>query len=273
MGVGLSWRYLLGTEIGTSHARAGTPCQDEVAVSVERTADGGPVLAMFVCDGAGSASEGGTGAELAVEASLRLLSERSAAGALDFDEQLAQDLISAARNKVEEHALRAGLKPRDYACTYLALLSEDSLGTIVIQLGDGGVVVDLGRGLVCLTQPMNGEYANSTCFLTDVDASTLVQIQCVQARIERAAVFTDGLQSLGVDQATNTPHAPFFRPFFEALESTEMPPDAKHPLQGALTRFLRSDLVNARTDDDKSIALAIWQPNPSHEGIGEVPCL
>lgn len=258
MGLGLSWNYIFGNEVGTSHVRAGTRCQDEVAVAVDRTAEGRDVLAIFVCDGAGSAAEGGTGAELAVQASLDFLAEHAPRLDFELSDGLARALLGTARKAIDERGVQSETAVREYACTYLAVLSVDSLGTIVIQLGDGGIVVDFGEGLGCLTEPMNGEYANSTRFLTEAGYLELAQIRCVETRVHRAAIFTDGLQSLGIDQATNTPHEPFFRPFFGALESTPVPKDDDHPLQGAFTRFLQSDQVNQRTDDDKSLAVAVW---------------
>lgn len=258
----MSWNYLLGSEQGTSHSRAGTGCQDEVAVDVLITSEGHDLLVIFVCDGAGSAAQGGTGAELAVEASLAFMEECAAQGEMHLDDDFARSLLRAARAAIDERVGHGSGVARDFACTYLALLSADTLGTLLIQIGDGGIVLDLGDGLRCLTEPMNGEYANSTRFLTEDDFLDVAQVVHVRTRVDRAALFTDGLQTLGVDQATNTPHAPFFHPFFEALKRTAIPEEVDHPLQGALSRFLQSNEVNERTDDDKSLALALWMvPN------------
>ena len=224
---------------------------------MHQTPGGHDLLAIFVCDGAGSAAQGGTGAELAVEASLAFIGERTAEGEMELSDGLSRALLQAARAAIDERVGQGSYVARDFACTYLALLSADTLGTLLIQIGDGGIVVDLGDGLRCLTEPMNGEYANTTRFLTEDDFLDVAQVCHVTARVNRAALFSDGLQALSVDQATNTPHVPFFRPFFEALEKTAMPED-DHPLQGALSRFLQDDRVNERTDDDKSLALAVW---------------
>lgn len=254
----MSWKYLFGNGIGTSHVRAGTRCQDEVAVATVPSGDGQDVLAIFVCDGAGSATQGGPGAEIAVQASLDLLERRASDEAFGLTENLGLDFLQTARDAIEARVSQGEHVARDYACTYLALLSSESLGTLVVQLGDGGIVLDWGDGLTCVTEPMNGEYANSTKFLTEEDFRDVAQIRYVGSRIVRAAVFSDGLQSLGVNQGHNAPHESFFRPFFEALEATPMPQDDDHPLQAALGRFLQSDQVNERTDDDKTLALAVW---------------
>lgn len=270
MGLGLSWNYLFASEPGTSHVRAGTRCQDDVSVSVEPIRDEGQLLAIFVSDGAGSASRGGIGAETAIQASLDALAEiRDQRVALDRD--LAQRILTVVRDAINREAAQAGLTPRDYACTYLAVLSAPSLGTLLIQVGDGGIVTDTGRGLECHIEPMNGEYANSTRFVTEGDALEVVDVRVLGDQILRAAVFTDGLHALSIDQSTNTPHEPFFRPFFAALEKPNpVGEDADHPLQPALQRFLNSERVNQRTDDDKALALAVWHvENAEQQRTGE----
>jgi hypothetical protein len=56
--------------------------------------------------------------------------------------------------------------------------------------------------------------------------------------------------------ATNTPHAPFFEPFFAGMARLGVEEEAR--LHENLIKFLESQAVNARTDDDKTLALAIW---------------
>ena len=55
--------------------------------------------------------------------------------------------------------------------------------------------------------------------------------------------------------ATNKPHEPFFAKFFQVLASATV--DKEDELHSALVRFLGSPSVNERTDDDKSLAIAV----------------
>ena len=52
-----------------------------------------------------------------------------------------------------------GAKARDYACTFLGVVASPS-ATLLMQIGDGGIVVDVGNGLEVPITPMIGEYAN-----------------------------------------------------------------------------------------------------------------
>jgi hypothetical protein len=265
MGLGLTWNYVFANHVGDSHVRSGLPCQDEVAATCCVDTSGETVLGVFLSDGAGSAERGGIGAELAVQHALSYLGTDLVG--LSVDRELGTSIITRIRGAILETAERHGHPARDYASTFLALICARSQGTLLIQQGDGGIVVDRGNGWECLTLPLNGEYANSTRFLTDGDANESTQIVMTDEPINRAALFSDGLSSLALNQADNSPHVPFFRPFFEALENSGHPvDDYDHPLQAALVSFLGSENVRARSDDDKSLAIAMWDdrsPDPT----------
>ena len=72
----------------------------------------------------------------------------------------------------------------------------------------------------------------------------------------KVATFTDGIQRLALNLVTNTPHEPFFAPFFNGMAKATV--EQEDQLQGLLVKFLGSQAVNERTDDDKTLALALW---------------
>jgi hypothetical protein len=58
---------------------------------------------------------------------------------------------------------------------------------------------------------------------------------------------------LALNFATKTAHQPFFLPMFQSIRGTQDANDLQIPLR----QFLDSEAVNARTDDDKTLVLAI----------------
>lgn len=211
---------------------------------------------MFVADGAGSAICAEEGAELALEAAQGFWDALMHEPEFGLSDRLAVEIIKSIRSKIYSTAAAAGKTARDYACTFLALLSSEQ-GTLIFQVGDGGVVLDVGAGLELAIAPMGGDYANMTHFATDENALDYMESRFYQGRVERAAVFSDGVQRLALNLADATPHEPFFAPFFSVLSSVT--PDQRQQLEPALVRFLESDQVNERTDDDKSMAIAVWR--------------
>jgi serine/threonine protein phosphatase PrpC len=244
------WRFAAAQTTGTSHLRAGLPCQDRLACA----ALPGGALVAALADGAGSAAEGGLGAEIAVEAVVRQVRFSLEEGLVDFDAVL-KKAAAQARAAVLAEALRQDLEPRSLASTLLALvLTPDGGGAL--QIGDGVIVVgDTGDEWSWVFWPQRGEYANTTFFLTDDEALGRVQIETLPATITGAALMSDGLEPLALHYASTTVHQPFFqgmfRPLIQAAGEGEI-----DPLSSSLEQFLLSDRVSSRTDDDLSLILA-----------------
>ena len=253
----MTWRLVYASEVGTSHTHTGAPCQDSCWAQVDQLANKEPLLSIFVADGAGSAVNGGEGAELAIEAAAALIAAKLKRGEFGLSDALATEIVMAVRERIYAAAEAAGQKARDYACTFLGLLST-ATGTLVLQVGDGAVVLDCGAGLELAVVPMSGEYANMTHFVTDEDAVSVLVTKTYPDRALKVAAFTDGIQRIALNLATNTPHEPFFAPFFNGMAKASA--EQEDQLHGLLVKFLGSAAVNERTDDDKTLALALWRP-------------
>lgn len=250
----MSWRIVQACAIGTSHLATNVECQDSCLTSIELSADKEPLLYMFVADGAGSAAQGGKGAELAVTIAASIIGKHCQLPEFTLQDELAVECVLAIRREIDKQAEKESLLARDYACTFLGLISF-AQSTLIMQIGDGGIVVDIGEGLHVPITPMSGEYANMTYFITDIDAVDVLMTKYFPAKTLKAAVFTDGIQRLALNMATNTAHEPFFKPFFSILAKTTS--EQEDQLEAALVGFLNSEAVNERTDDDKTLALAV----------------
>lgn len=250
----MKWRSVAASVAGTSHTERGEGCQDDCWAASELD-EAGPFLSVFVADGAGSASLGGEGARLAVEAAVAYLNQVREGDPLDV---VVRGCYAAARARLAEEAEKRETIPRELACTFLGVLSS-STASAAVQIGDGAIVVDVGDGLTIPIAPMNGDYINTTRFLVDEDADDRVAIVSFDRPMLRVGVVSDGVQSISTNLAQNTPHEPFFARFFRTLESDEAL-GKEDELQASLAAFLASDAVNARTDDDKTLALAIALP-------------
>lgn len=254
----MTWRTVHATAVGTSHVVAGKACEDDCWAFVEDGPAGVPHLWAFVADGAGSAANGGEGARTAIHAAAAFAGALRSRAVQCLDERLARECVEAVRRSVAERAIEEDLRPRDFACTFLGLVSSEH-GTLGFQVGDGGIVIDVGEGLEAPIKPMQGEFANMTHFVTDDDALDLLQCFHRDVRAARVALFSDGLQRLALNMSSNVPFEPFFSKLFLVLKSSR--PTQEDQLQAALVQFLESPAVNERTDDDKSLALAIWAPS------------
>lgn len=252
MGLCVSWALASAAAVGSSHLRAATPCQDAYLVEVLPLVLGEPALMAFVADGAGSAAQAERAAHAAVQSAAAYCRQHAETIGATFDEAFITQLVRACRDAMGAMATAEGIPLREFACTLLGVLAFRD-HTLAFQIGDGGIVLDHGQGLALAITPMSGEYVNMTHFLIDDDAETRVAVQA-SARVERLALFSDGLQRLALSLQDLVPHVPFFAPFFQTLAKPAGP--TREQLDQALAQFLSSDKVNARTDDDKTLILA-----------------
>ncbi|WP_432763902.1 protein phosphatase 2C domain-containing protein, partial [Escherichia coli] len=61
-------------------------------------------------------------------------------GELGLNDVLATDIVLTIRQRLFAEAEAKELAVRDFACTFLGLISSAN-GTLIMQIGDGGVVV------------------------------------------------------------------------------------------------------------------------------------
>ena len=261
-----AWRTAHASVIGTSHLASGTECQDAARCAVVQDAAGADVLIAAVSDGAGSAPRSSAGATLATDTFLDAMSDaigKDTGGLAFLDRRYVEGWLFGLLAEIAAMADREGRAVGDYACTFLAAVVSDACACF-LQVGDGAIVASRpGEAPQWIFWPQHGEFANSTFFVTQQGvADVLMFSTCRQSDdagpVERIAIFSDGLERLVLNFATETVHAPALDPIFQWLAGTE-PSDEVGP-SGALVAYLGSQHVNRRTDDDKTLVLATRAP-------------
>ncbi len=250
----MKWKIVRATVLGTAHIASNTPCQDDCFADVVSSRDGVDYLVCLVSDGAGSAKEGGTGAELACNTARSSIEAfLGKPEALSFDESIVVEWIKNIRLAIQETADSLDFTSRDFACTLLgAVIGLDN--AVFFQIGDGAIVASNGCTQGVVFWPDSGQYANMTYFVTEEDAFDHLQIMVTNTHIDEVSLFSDGIQRLALSFDQQTSHLPFFDPMLKVLRQTN--PDHCEVLNDQLVHFLSSSAINERTDDDKTLVLA-----------------
>jgi hypothetical protein len=244
------WRFAAARATGVSHLKTGLECQDRFACALLAP----ETLVVAVADGAGSATLSELGARTAVEAVVRAVRARFEAGRRDFAAALREAAVEA-REGVLAAAADVGAEVRELASTLLAVVASPA-GGAALQIGDGVIVVsDGGAEWSWVFWPQRGEYANTTCFLTDEDALSRLQVEPLAGLVTDVALTTDGLEPLALHYASQTVHEPFFHGLFAPLIRSPAAGELS-ALSAALEAFLSSERVAERTTDDVAIVLA-----------------
>jgi Protein phosphatase 2C len=266
-----TWRVVAAKTEGTSHRRVGKGCEDHFDSLL--LSDYIHVLA--VADGAGSATRAAAGARVVVAASLEAARQTLAGGSQPDSEDgwnsLLHSILRAVRvaleakttsslglfpgevlEDLETYPLYVAVPLRDFAATLLLSIISPAW-IALLQVGDGMIVLETGRQEYwCPIPPSDdGQYVNDTHFITDSNYQEFARYRSLPAvNVHGVALLTDGLQLLASNTATHDPHPPFFRPLFAFASQSNASNEE-------LEAFLDSDRVCQRTDDDKTLVLAV----------------
>lgn len=252
----MSWKVIQACTVGTSHLARGEACQDDCVAVTVTARWGEEFLVALVSDGAGSAVRGGKGASIACESGVKVIEEwfscSESFSGLDF--RVIESWVDSVRYQLWLASRSEGLVLRDFACTLLGAVVGDK-GAAFFQVGDGAIVIQDGDGYKVVFWPDSGEYANTTFFVTENDVFEHLHSDVFDTSPGKVAVFSDGIQRLALVYSSRSVHKPFFEPMFARLMQARV--EECDVLSEQLAHFLASPRVNERTDDDKTLVLAV----------------
>ena len=291
----MNWKAIARYAKGTSHRKLNMLCQDYGDYKTI-----GDAIVGVVADGAGSAKYSNIGAKLAVETVLESITERDVSEITNLcrngnnSTQKQNNPIGQPRNLLNSKDKQSNAKTAntlspnktkleklfikiveqvvitlkkeaatkkysvdDLACTLLIVIATTE-GIAAMQIGDGFITFRYPDSpFQLLFRPDKGEYVNETTFVTSSNAIEDMKVVIKAERPEFICASTDGLERLAILFSDWTPHAPFFKPLEQWLRETE---DLES--DGYLD-FLNSDELNARTDDDKTLFLCLYDRSDS----------
>ncbi|BAZ12562.1 hypothetical protein NIES4071_43930 [Calothrix sp. NIES-4071] len=259
----MTWKAIARAVIGVSHQKQGMPCQDYGKYEISDD-----VIVGAVADGAGSAKYSDIGANLVVESVVNHLLEIAKriqkrkrctlCSSQALSQQRAKKLFTKtllkARAALQEQADSKDYSIDELACTLLVFVATPEW-VAAMQIGDGFIVTRATDSEYKLIFPPDkGEFANETTFVTSTNAKDEMQVEVLLGKPEFICASTDGLEKLAIRISDWAPFPPFFQPLEEYLRETSDPEKEDE----YLSNFLNSERLNARTDDDKTLLLCLF---------------
>ncbi|PTQ70317.1 serine/threonine protein phosphatase PrpC [Pseudomonas sp. GV071] len=242
------WRWAVASRIGTSHVRMGKRKQD--AYSVARISS--EILCAVVSDGAGSATYGGQGASLLCRNLMSKFREWFDSHDGLPDDEVILCWLDLVRDQLSEAAERRGVTRRQFAATLVMLVICKSR-VLALQVGDSALVARKNGLWAALCWPENGEFASTTYFVTD-DPEVRLHTFHLDLEYDAFALFSDGIESVALEQATQLPFARFFDPMIKPVDQAKGEGRLVE-LSTSLASYLDSPALCERTDDDKTLIL------------------
>lgn len=238
------WYIQSAVVTGRGHRMRQQPGQDRTLTLEENG-----VTAAALADGAGSAELSHEGAEQAVRAACRVLCRRfevfsGPASAFEMRRTVLEAVQAAICRRAEE----LGARPAALACTLLAVAVKGDR-YLVFHVGDG-VIGYRKEGVVRVaSRPQNGEFANTTTFVTSLDAlSGSRALRGRQPGLEGFVLMSDGCEA-ALYRKGREKLAPLVERLFQRAELFS--PDVS---EGQL-RAVVEEVIARRTWDDCSLVL------------------
>jgi hypothetical protein len=253
-----NWLYSGASVIGQSHLTSQIPCQDKFSCKVS---DDGRWLSVAVSDGAGSALNAETGAEITseifCEELLGLSNQLESRAPGEWINDFVVECVLKVRNQLRTKAKSDDIK--SFHCTLVAALVGPE-GGFSIHIGDGSIFggqfkndskrgeVELNSNFV-ISKPENGEYTNETFFITEGNWIKHLRVTPLP-RLDWVVACTDGGAALILEKEIEV-KPKFLVPFFQELIITKF---TKH---NYISEVLSDPKANVLTTDDKTIFVAM----------------
>ncbi|MGB3513993.1 MAG: PP2C family serine/threonine-protein phosphatase [Microcoleaceae cyanobacterium] len=269
----MPWKAIACSEIGTSHQKSGLPCQDYTEFirlnDGGKTADNGEIVIGAVSDGAGSCKSSHFGSKLAVETALNSLQlwpsslkkeqKLSPEKLKELAEKAFVKTLKEVKKAFDEKARKMSCSPKDFSCTLLVVVATPNW-LAAMQIGDGFIVTKQPESeYQLLFHPSKGEYANETTFVTASNALEKMQVKTLFGKQKFICAASDGLERIAINLKDWQPHPGFFEMFEKALEIR-----AENEEKLSTQKWLKSEAVNKKTDDDKTILVCWYESQKNH---------
>lgn len=238
------WHVQNAVVTGRGHLLRQMPGQDR---TFTLTRNG--VTAAALADGAGSAALSHEGAEQAVRAACEVLCsqfEVFSGPATAFE--MRRTVLQAVQKAVCRRAEELGTCPAALACTLMAVAVKGDQ-YLVFHVGDGVIGYQKEGVVQVASRPWNGEYANTTTFVTSLDA--LVKSRVLRGRqpgLEGFVLMSDGCEAALYHKGKER-LAPLVGRLFQRAELLA-PKVSAGQLQAVV-----GEVIARRTQDDCSLVL------------------
>jgi Protein phosphatase 2C len=282
---------------GASHRKIHSPCQDACGIgrvlladTADRETESKDLIVGAVADGGGSRALSHIGARLTVSLAvssmkLRWNADRMEGASPDefaaYWRNLCEDCRHLLRLEAESRAIfadEAGRNAGLFACTLVAFMATPNR-LAAAQVGDGFLVV--GRAVeepkrrgaggveyVLVFKNRETEEAGQVVWLTASNWLDDLRTTVLLGPVDFVVASSDGMEKAVLEAVPERPgelqpHYPYFEQFRtgcrQILEETRgSSGDPEPALRDYLTAVLSSPHLDDRTDDDKSMALAVW---------------
>jgi hypothetical protein len=233
--------------VGTSHLSTETPCHDNHAYKILPNGLG---FIACVSDGMGSASHAELGSLTASTFIVNFLEEHLDVNMDDEDIiTLIQEGFIETNDELHVVANQHELNVKDLNATLLVFISFNG-SQYYGQVGDCTAIGKIDDEYEVIVKQQRGEYANATFSICNLESIENGIYERCEKFYPMVSLMSDGIESISISAKDKTVSHLFFDPFFKVFSHENY---NQEEVQKSLERFLASDRINKKTDDDKTL--------------------
>lgn len=182
------WKMISYEACGRGHEKENIPCQDKALIKKNKD-----MYIIALADGAGSCKKSHYGASIVIDYAAKIIEENfdfliNNNNGVEVKKKIVEYLIM----KLQDESLKLNCTVKELSSTLLlACIKKDKF--LLMHIGDG-VIGGIRNGKIeVLSTPFNGEYSNSTVFVTSKKASEYMKIYRGNvAEFESFVLMSDG---------------------------------------------------------------------------------
>ena len=233
--------------VGTSHLSTETPCHDNHAYKILPNGLG---FIACVSDGMGSASHAELGSLTASTFIVEFLEKY-----LDVkmtDEEiitLIKEGFIETNDQLHDVANQNEVNIKDLNATLLVFVSFHDR-QFYGQVGDCAAIGKIGDSYEVIAKQQRGEYANATFSICNLESIENGIYEKCDKFYPMVSLMSDGIESISISAKDKTVSHLFYDPFFKVFSHENY---NQEEVQKSLERFLASERINKKTDDDKTL--------------------
>ncbi|MBU1143838.1 MAG: protein phosphatase 2C domain-containing protein [Firmicutes bacterium] len=233
--------------VGTSHLSTETPCHDNHAYKILPNGLG---FIACVSDGMGSASHAELGSLTASTFIVDFLEKY-----LDVkmtDEEiitLIKEGFIETNDQLHDVANQNEVNIKDLNATLLVFVSFHDR-QFYGQVGDCAAIGKIGDSYEVIAKQQRGEYANATFSICNLESIENGIYEKCDKFYPMVSLMSDGIESISISAKDKTVSHLFYDPFFKVFSHENY---NQEEVQKSLERFLASERINKKTDDDKTL--------------------
>jgi len=239
-----------GVVKGRSHEINKSPCQDKFYVCKEKNKQ---IAGIALADGAGSCKFSHIGAEFTVKNVLPYIKENFDLFINDHqkaESQIINFLLCGLSNIAQSNEIAIN----ELACTMLFIQIRNKKNTIEYlagHIGDGVIFYEEEKKVKLLSEPENGEFANSTIFVTSKNSNTKLRIYSgVLRKPTGFMIMSDGTAETLYIKKTKEPNQTYCQQIFNWCNKY-----SQEKITKALEQNLQNGIFRDVSSDDCSLCL------------------